>query len=367
MNRSVFLNPLASLTVISVLSAAPTAMAQNCAPPTLVNSLPMEDVQGTDTVTIPATIEGRAEKLLVGIADTTQLWDATASTLGLPVQEGRRMMDGGGRFSEDVSRVQDLSLGSMQTGNFFTQISPDPDFGGPGTDGVLGTDMMMRYDIDLDFAQHRLNYFSPEQCQDAGIYWNPAKLTAMKIAAYADVVYVPVTLDGHTIIAALDTTADKTFLNPDVAQKLFGLKADARALLGGDSMEAGTVRDSGALLKTGLHRFSMLAFGGLAFSNPQIAIPIDTLSQSTREFHANHAIADQYPLSQLLPDMVIGMDVLRQTHLYVSFQDQRVYVSPAGDARATLPPQPIKTSWFNVWRYGYDTYIHQYRHPFFAL
>jgi hypothetical protein len=64
--------------------------------------------------------------------------------------------------------------------------------------------------------------------------------------------------------------------------------------------------------------------------------------------------------------MIIGMDVLKQTHLYISFQDQRVYVSPAGDGQA-LTATPAKTSWFNVWRHGYDTYLYPGRRPFFSL
>jgi hypothetical protein len=167
-------------------------------------------------------------------------------------------------------------------------------------------------------------------------------------------VYVPVTLDGHTIVAVLDTTADKTFLNPRTAKDLFGLRAE--------SLEPGTVTDSGALLRAGLHDFSALEFAGLRFRNPRFAIPVDVMTQNTNEFHAAKTARNTYRLSEFLPDMVIGMDVLKQTHLYIAFQDQRIYVSAAGDGRA-LKPEPLKASWFNVWRFGYDTYL-PYRRPF---
>ena len=346
--------PLASLAF--ALCAANNAMAADCAPPTLVNSLPMEQMPGSDTMAIAVTIEGHPAKLMIGIADGSQLWNAQAKTLGLAVLEGRRMMDGGGRFSEDVARVGSLTLGSMETGNFVTQIGADPDF--VGADGELGTDMMMRYDIDLDFGHQRMNYFAPEQCEGAGIYWAPGKVTAVKMEAYANVVFVPVNLDGHTIIAALDTTADKTFLNPRLANRLFGLEPE--------SLEPGSVRNSGALLRAGIKRFSSLTFAGLTFNNPQIAIPFDIQSQSTREFHASRTARDSFHLSEFLPDMIIGMDVLKQTHLYNSFRDQRIYVSAAGDGQA-LTATPTKTSWFNVWRYGYDTYLYPGRRPFFGL
>ncbi|HEX4106287.1 MAG TPA: retropepsin-like aspartic protease [Rhizomicrobium sp.] len=353
MNRS-FIRIL--IAPIMFASCAGSAMAADCAPPTLLNSVAMEQMPGSDIMTVPVTIEGQSAKLMIGIADGSQLWSAQAQKLDLPVREGPRMMDGGGRFSEDTARVGSLTLGSMETGNFFTQVGTDPEF--TGSDGVLGTDMMMRYDIDLDFAHGKLNYFTPEQCQGAGVYWAPGKITAVKMAAYADVVFVPVNLDGHMIIAALDTTADKTFLNPNVAQKLFGLKPG--------SLAPGKVRDSGAVMQAGMRRFSSLSFGGLTFDNPEIAIPFDIQSQNTREFHAARTARDSFHLSEFLPDMIIGMDVLKQTHLYISFRDQRVYVSPAGDGQA-LTATPVKTSWFNVWRHGYDTYLYPGRRPFFSL
>ena len=332
------------------------ANATDCAAPTLRNSLAMDRMPGSDLMTVTADVDGSAEKLLIGIADTTQLWNAQAAKLELPVREGRRMMDGGGRFSEDVARVQDLTLSAMRTGNFDTQVSADPAFA--GSDGILGTDMMQRFDIDLDFARGRLNYFTPEQCQGAGVYWSPAKVTSVPMEAYANRVYVKIVLDGRAIIAALDTTADRTFLNPKVAAELFGLDPAA--------LPAGTVRDSGALLKAGMGRFSNLSFAGLSFRNPEIAVPLDILSKDTKEFHARKTARDQYHLSEFLPDMIIGMDVLKQSHLYISFQNQRVYVSPAGDG-PPLAPQPLETRWFNVWKYGYDTFLYPRRRPFFAL
>lgn len=329
-----------------------------CAAPKLINSMPMTDVPGSNTMTVAATIEGRPANLLIGIADTTQLWNRTAATLDLPVREGARMMDGGGRFSEDVSRIQSLTIGAMRTGYFVTHISPDPEYLNSSSDGVLGTDMMMRYDIDLDFAHRQMNYFSPEQCEGAGVYWAPGKVTAVKMAAYAEVVFVPITLDGQTIVAALDTTADKSFINPAVARKLFGLTADPST--------PDSVRDSGALIRAEMHRFSSLTFGGLTFSNPEIAVPVDGMTGNTREFHAARNARNSFHLSEFLPDMVIGMDVLRQTHLYISFQNRRIYVSPAGDGE-TLRAGPVATSWFNVWKYGYDTYLYPGKRPFFSL
>jgi hypothetical protein len=207
---------------------------------------------------------------------------------------------------------------------------------------------MAQYDIDLDFAHRKLNYFKPEQCKGAGIYWSPTTITAVPILAYTGTqygdrspiprlgtTYVPVTLDGHVILALLDTSLDRTFLNPDVAQKIFGLSAEGQ--------EAGAVSDGGALIKAGLHRFSTLTLGGLTASNPLVAIPFDVKSESSGITHAAKTARDTFLLHEIMPDIVVGMDMLKHTHLYVSFQNDRVYVSAAGEG-AALDAGPVATS-----------------------
>jgi hypothetical protein len=354
MNRSLIRVLLASLTLALAAGMTSTAKADDCVPPKLLSSLPMEKVPGGDTVTVAATLDGSPQKLIVDIGTMpTQLWNREATKLGLPIREGARAgrfhFDFGGRFSEDIARVQKFTLGSMETGGFNIQVVADPDVPQGTTDGVLGTDMMQRYDIDLDFAHQQLNYFSPEQCNGAGIYWKPKSVVGQQMVTYTGLVYVPVTLDGHTILALLDSGVDRTFLNPRSASKLFGLSWG--------SLEPGNVTDDGALIKADLHPFSRLTLAGLTINNPEIAIPDDIQTQSTREFHAEHLIPDRFPLDQIIKgDIVIGMDVLKQTHLYLSFRNNRIYVSPAGDGEALKQPVPPQTSWLTVWQREYDRY-----------
>lgn len=270
--------PLARLAIMASMTGS--AMAADCAPPAFVNSLPMEKVPGGDLRTVAATIDSHPVKLVIATgALPTQLWTAIAKEFDYPSDLGRqRYMDLGGRYSEGGTIVGKFTLGSMWTGRNFIHVSPDPGTANIAADGLLGLDMMQRYDIDLDFAHQELNYFSPEQCKGAGVYWNPQTITSVQMENFAGLVYVPVTLDGHTIIALVDTSADRTYLNPQVASKYFGLSAD--------SLEPGNVTDGGALIKAGLHKFGRLTFGGLDANNPQIAIPFDVDTQSTHEFHA---------------------------------------------------------------------------------
>ena len=349
---------LIALLGLTGAAAAQTARDGACARPDLISSVPLESIPGSDLLTVSTMIDGSPEKLLLGIGDlSTQLWNAQAAKLDLAILSRGRFMDAGGRFSEGAARIGTFDFGNMQTGGFDIAVRPDPDFAQAGFDGLLGTNMMQRYDIDLDFARGRLNYFAPEQCQGAGVYWSPTA-TSVPFESHSGIVYVPVTLDGHRIVALLDTSADRTILNPQLASRMFGLEAG--------SLQAASVTNGGAVIKAGMHTFSSLTLGGLTFNNPQIAIPFDILSQNTHEFHASKILRDRYNLSEFLPPMIIGMDVLKQSHLYISFENHRIYVSAAGDGRALDRPAPTEAHWFNVWRYGYDSYL-PYIHKLFAL
>ncbi len=190
MNRTGIRIPLASLTIALTLVTGSGAIADVCAPPKLINSLPMEKVQGSDLMTVAAVIDGNSEKLIVDIgAMPTQLWNAQATKLDIPIREGRSTgrfhFDFGGRFSADIGRVQKFTLGSMENGGFHIQVFADPDVPQPAYDGVLGTDMMQRYDIDLDFAHQQLNYFTPEQCKGGGIYWKPKSIAGQEMVTYS--------------------------------------------------------------------------------------------------------------------------------------------------------------------------------------
>jgi hypothetical protein len=362
MNRSVLLpSAFAAFSLCTTTAFAqspPPAQAEammgkaNCAPPELINSVPMQRVNGGNVMSVTAAINGTPETMLIDIGrEATQLFETPANKLHLGNQRGGHF-DFAGRFSERSARIESFKLGNVEGGGFHVAVTPDPDTSPAPYDGIIGNDVMMRYDVDLDFAHQKLNFFSPEKCVGAGIYWSPGTISSVPIVAYSGleyadrsplprlgVTYVPVVLDGQTIIALLDTRSDKTFLNPDVADKLFGLKPDG--------MEPASVDDGGTSIKAGTHVFKSLSFGGLAAGNVRVAIPLDVMSQSTKIFHISKVLQDVFPIHEIMPDMVIGMDILRHSHLYVAFNSDRIYVSAAGEGEA-LTAAPAKTTWFNV-------------------
>ena len=117
----------------SCIFDASTAWAQtqtppakvNCAPPELINSVPMERVNGGNVMSVTATIDGSPERLLIDIGRwETQLWEAQADKLHLSHQQGY-LFDFAGRYSERSGRVEQFTLGSMETGGFYIAVAPE--------------------------------------------------------------------------------------------------------------------------------------------------------------------------------------------------------------------------------------------------
>ncbi len=341
------------------VQSSPAAQAETltekpaCAAPQLVNSVKLEMVNGGPVMSVTATINDTPQRMLIDIGRMpVRLWERTAAKLHL-TNQGAQYFDFAGRYSQRSSRVGDIKLGSMEGGGFHVLVVQDPNTEAAPFDGIIGNDILFRYDVDLDFAHQKMNFYTPEQCEGAGIYWSPSTITSVPIVAFSGVAYgdrspvarlsttyVPVTLDGHVFVALLDTSADRTFMNPEVADKVFGLKPE--------SLEATSVSDGGTLIKAGAHTFSRLTLGGLTAGNVRVAVPLDVKTESTNIFHGNKIAQDSFYLHEILPDMVIGMDILRHAHLYVGFQSARLYVAAAGDGPALAAATPTETTWFNV-------------------
>ncbi|HKD48823.1 MAG TPA: pepsin/retropepsin-like aspartic protease family protein [Rhizomicrobium sp.] len=344
---------LAAASLSMVLTGA--AHAADCVPPQLLNSVPITLAHGGGMPIVSASIDESPVKFLVDTGSiVSQVSYAPAAALRLTsLATPRGQYDISGRFSREAARITTFVLGNMQATGFYLRLVPDPDFSAePPFDGILATDMMSRYDIDLDFGHRRLNYFAPEACQNAGIYWAPKALSMLPTPTLPGRAYVDVVLDGHKISALIDTGSEHSMMNPVLARNLFGLTP------GSPDMTPGEIISDGATAKADFHTFPVLSLGELTLTNVPVAVVRDARTEDNGEYHISRTLRTQFDLHQLLPDLTLGMDVLRQTHLYISFRNQRIYVSRADDG-AAQPPAMSEPNKLTVWHFGYEML-----HPF---
>jgi hypothetical protein len=239
--------------------------------------------------------------------------------------------------AKDIPFLQDVAAGDVRVG------------------GTMGPDLMVRYDVEMDFAENKLTYFSQDHCPAHILHWSSDAVTQVPISirerakdyppqmlpgaaldmptnilqdmiARAGVsilgtdIRTKVILEGKEFTANIDTGLDNSTINSKAARDVFGIALEERNTgvpapspdqLAMAGVEAVTVTASRQQ-----HRFHNLTFGGVTVVNPLFVVK--TVDMSVRK------AGD--PTS---PDITIGMNVLRKLHLYFAFGERMLYVSAA--------------------------------------
>ena len=310
--------------------AASGAQAQvTCGPLKLLSSQQMAHFGATDVMVVPVILNGVDKGMIFDTgADTTQLSRGVSEELNLNIHRSRdwrhrEARDVSGNISTSAATVHTLSFGKIRFEDIELHLWPDPDFGRttPLLAGVLSRDLLFDYDVDVDFATGILKLFSKDHCFGAIDYWHPPAIAAMRIAIRDGHVHIPVSLDGHTLDAVIDTGSQYTIISLPLARRLFGLSPDSPGVT-----PLGAVNNDPAL-NGFMHTFASLSFGGVTVLTPDMMLLPDRMARGgdRTQQTGNRAL-----FNTALPDITIGMDVLRHLHIYLAPDEHNFYVSLAG-------------------------------------
>jgi predicted aspartyl protease len=271
---------------------------------------------GGGHVLVQVQVNGQPLNLVVDTGSNhTMLTERAAHALGLRFEafpNSTGYMWGGFQLKNLVT-ADSLQLGKLSFDHSTMYVIPDADMHTPGYDGLLGSDILARFDVDFDFANGKLNLIAPHPCSDKVAYWaedsqvsripfrkqaSNIPITDMRI----DKIYFVASLDGKDELAVLDTGAPITSLDLDVAERDFDLKPDTAGMQKIPRLEGSYG-----------YTFKGLTFGGVTVTNPKIRL-------------------DPYARTQISAQsrqMIIGMNVLRQLHLYIAYRERMLYVTGA--------------------------------------
>jgi predicted aspartyl protease len=232
-----------------------------------------------------------------------------------------RLFDVSGNESRNFVIAESLKLGSLTASRQPLMVSP----GGDSLDGILATDLMLRYDVDIDFRANSLKYFSPDHCPGKVVYWAPPAVAAVPITIKDKFhIMVSVKLDGHDFNALLDTGATRTTMSRDVAKRVFGLEPESPGMT-----KLGIVNDDPKLVSYG-YQFKTLSFNGVDVNNLRTSIIPDRMNSGSRETQTESR-ARSVMADFKLPELILGMDVLRHLHVYMAFKEKTLYVSAGSE------------------------------------
>jgi hypothetical protein len=269
----------------------------------VVAQMPLE-VQDS-LLTVPAGIKERWTRLVVDTgAERSVVSKALVERLGLE-PDGRfttRSIGVGGITTATDVKINGLVLGGvrfpierMAVGGFHLHTESGLD-----ADGLLGADILLAFDMDIDVPAGTLTLYRARPCVDQRPPWdNPVEITGITVRR--DRLLLPVELDGLAGRAFLDTGAQRNVVGIDFARRL-GLTEQAMA---GDQ----PVRQRGVGPReviAHLHRFGLLRVGPVTELGPEITV---------------------LPTEAGFGDALIGEEFLQGRRVWISFRNRRVFVT----------------------------------------
>lgn len=309
------------LLVLAFVGTSGTSRAADCKPLQLINSVELEPFPGDNRFMVPVKINGSAERLLLNSGEpvTTISRQAAISLHTRDAPSGSLSFNNTGDSSDRMAIADSFDMGSQHGSDFRFQISVEkfPEM----IVGNLPAMTIRPNDLDLDFAAKRLNVFASDHCDGQVAYWPERPIAVVPITVKFGLIYIKVRVDGHDLMALLNTGSIETIMSADFAK--FDLKLDPGSA---DMPEVGA-SSSDPLAKEYSHKFKELIFDGVTISNPKIKIVKDAWA------YANLPAFVDRPR---LPDLTLGMNVLRALHLYIAFNENKLYITPGGNGASSL-------------------------------
>ncbi len=280
---------------------------------------------------IPVSINGVPKLFLLDTGgDVSQISGAVAQELQLTEREaqGAKMLDLYGHASNKYVSIEKFTVGRLTGQDIHLAVEPDPNFGrGSRYVGIFAPDLMGRYDVEIDFGTYKMNYFSTDHCPGKVIYWPHNALAVLPFKFHKRHIRFTVKVDDKELTAEMDTGSPNTSMRDEAAKRLFDIAPDSPGNIpvNQQGMEAAFGR-----------AFGTLDFEGVAVKNPHVIIMPDLVGR--KDPNNSQQTRDRARMSDDLddrPDMLIGMDILRKLHLYIAFDESRMFIS-----EASAPPNP---------------------------
>jgi len=270
------------------------------------------------------TINGTAQHMVVDTgASSTVIFKPTATALGLKsVAINKRFYGIGGSDDARVTTVHDFALGSYVVHDVRLIVSGR--LVSDDVAGLLGEDFLSRVDEEFDLTSRALRFFTPKDCSgDQVVYWQqpqqPYSLVPIERSRIPDFLLVKVSLNGHDVVAMLDSGATYSTVTSKLAQSS-GMHPESAPVAAGATkgLAANSIEASVAV-------FPSLSIGDENIKNAKLRVA--DLWGKDREVRGGSNI----PVDPIyLPDMIIGADFIRAHRMYVARSQGKIYFTYLG-------------------------------------
>ena len=311
MKRAALIRSSFAWAILFAAVMAPASAAENCALVRLAKlDMQLDDHGG---IYVPMTIAGQNANLLIDTGGiVSMLTQSLVAKLGLPTQriEGARVTMFGGTPITSYVTAHDVEFGRLKAEQLKFMVVPDERLGEP-LNGTLAPDIMNAYDDEFDFANARFSLFSSDHCVLNLAYWTSGPHAEIPFSVdRTGHIEFEVTLDGNKILATLDTGSSRSLLDLDRAEYLYGFNEKDPSLT--SAGDARTVRIYRYPFKSLTFGDETSGLGSVKTINPDLMLMsnADARLPDTKE-------------------MILGMGILRQLHMYFAHKEKKLYVTAA--------------------------------------
>lgn len=357
------------------LFAFSVAQAEDCGPLESYGTVPLTQIEGSDGVFVPVEINGQPKLLLLDTgSERPMLTPQAAKELGLRVVRTDSAFYDLDQHKSALLTETSLKLAKLSGSavNFWITPSEAPRFSDPRVAGVLGMDVLRRFDLSIDFGGRTLTLFGPNHCEGHVAYWKERPITPVDYRYFQKVqephgvlppmdrvlAVFPVVLDGVEMPAVLKSGSDISQVEHVKAEGKLDLQlgtSDTPAIIKpkNDDLygyEVATVAPPGfqtpqppkymiadgksepgktVSQSTYTHRFKSLSLPGIAINNPEVHIIPDVKIHRDIQCQTGNMMERERCSKPQLPFLRLGMNVLRHLRIYIAVKEKRVYISPA--------------------------------------
>jgi hypothetical protein len=349
----------AAATAQTAAPAAQTGDAPTCALPAVADTVALQQLPGSDLVTVPVEINGKSKQFLLDIGsnasevseaavnelhlteglkrtETFQSGPADQSdgntnrimTVGATVQATLVDVKGAHNVDDGKARVNipSFTIGNATGKNLQFVVANDKEIGKSAPyDGLMTGSFFKNYDIELDFYGNKLNYLTPTSCADPHqvVFWPHTEVAIIPTTMADGKIQVQVNVNGQVINAVLDTSSPQTIMRRDIAELKLGLKANTPTMMPDGDLE------DGRGMQVYKAFFKQISFaGGVTAINVPVQVRSNSMIHNLNRQPTLGSRA-QFNADPRIPELTLGMDVLHQLHLYIVYNQDNIYVTAA--------------------------------------
>jgi predicted aspartyl protease len=184
--------------------------------------LPIDPRDGL--IFVGATFDDRPATMVMDTgAERTTLTETAVTRLRLrrDLRHPSNTMGIGGPSASYEAPLDNFAIGvfrlpveRVEVGTF-----PIPEIAGIQADGLLGADILLAFDLDIDLPARRLTIYRARPCADSRPPWTVPYASVEGVSMRRDRLVVPLSLNGADGTAVLDTGAQRTVVRPEFAAR----------------------------------------------------------------------------------------------------------------------------------------------------